>query len=107
MSFYDVFHKYFLHEVLVKNASPSPSYSGSLIADWEKYKGKTAKFCARCGQRLAPNDKVGGHVLKDPGLTFDYYVVPLCKDCNHSSITDPYYVSRFDLVRLLDLKHNK
>ena len=52
-------------------------------------------------------DKVGGHFLKVPGISIDYYVVPLCKVCNHPSIKEPYFVPVRDLARLIDIKRNK
>lgn len=95
-------------KVKVKNApTPSPDYSGSLIHDWEEYKGKTATRCARCGKQIADEDKVGGHVLKVPGLPIDYYVVPLCKDCNNANVIEPYEVDKESLVRLLDIERKK
>lgn len=107
-TFKDFFYKAVLNQEKVKNASPSPLYPGSLIGDWEAYKGRKAKRCARCGETFSSeDDKVGGHVLKDGGVSIDYYVVPLCKACNHPTIKDPYYVYKSELVRLLDLKRNK
>lgn len=107
MRFNHFFRKIVLREVYVKNASPSPSYSGSLINDWESYKNTQATHCARCRKKIIGGDKVGGHVLKVPGLALDYYVVPLCKGCNNPSVNEPYYVKNNTLVRLIDIKrHN-
>ena len=107
MSFQDFYHQVFWKEEKVKNAPNSPSYSGSLIKDWEIFKGRTAQKCARCGKALTEDDKVGGHVLKVPSNSIDYYVLPLCKDCNHPSVKQPYYVPTRDLVRLIDIKREK
>jgi len=91
---------------LVKNASPSPSYNGNLLVDWETYMKRTASNCARCGDRLQNDKKVGGHVLKEPhSLKFDYYVVPLCSKCNHTSVDDAYWVKKSEMARLIDIVH--
>lgn len=75
------------NRVKVRNVSPSPSYSGSAIGDWEAYKNKEATRCARCGKEFRnDDDKVGGHVYKIAGSSIDTYSVPLCKDCNHPSV---------------------
>ena len=106
MLFRDFFYRVVLSKERVKNASPSPFYSGSLIKDWERYQKRTANKCARCGCKLTENNKVGGHVLKVHGIPIDYYVVPLCEKCNHSSVTQPYYVFKSEIVRLIDIKRN-
>lgn len=90
--------------ILVKNVSPSPNYSGSLIRDWEAFKGKEAIKCACCGKTLTVDDKIGGHVIKTTGITIDYYVVPLCKACNNAKNTKPFSVNEEDLARLLDIR---
>ena len=86
MTFKQIYYRVFLRKEQVRNVPNSPSYQGSLIQDWESYKGRIALKCARCGKDLMQDDKVGGHVLKVPGISIDYYVVPLCKVCNHPSI---------------------
>lgn len=105
--FKNPFHSFGPKKVRVINASPSPKYSGSLIHDWEDNKGITATRCARCGKQLSEDDKDGGHVLKVPGLPFDYYVVPLCKKCNNANVKEPYEVDKELLVRLLSIKWKK
>ncbi len=107
MTFKQIYYRVFLRKEQVRNVPNSPSYQGSLIQDWESYKGRIALKCARCGKDLMQDDKVGGHVLKVPGISIDYYVVPLCKVCNHPSIKEPYFVPVRDLARLIDIKRNK
>ena len=96
------------NRIEVKNVSPSPSYEGSAIGEWEAYKHKKATQCARCGKVLNKDeDKVGGHVCMVGGLSIDMYIVPLCKDCNHPSVTESFEVSKSDMVRIQDIKRRK
>lgn len=91
--------------VEVKNVSPSPSYGGSAIADWESYKGIRATLCSRCAKPFDnEDDKVGGHVVKRYGSSIDQYIVPLCKQCNNRTIVDYYNVDESLMVRVKDLK---
>ena len=93
------------NRVKVRNVSPSPSYSGSAIDDWETYKKREATHCSKCGKAFSSDDdKVGGHVRKVGGLSIDTYIVPLCKDCNHPSVTEPFEVRKSDMVRVWVLK---
>lgn len=94
--------------VKVKNISPSPSYDGSAIADWENFKGHEATHCSRCGKPLQDNnDIVGGHVVMVPGSSIDQYIIPLCKKCNARTVTDTYEVDGSVLVRVLDINRTK
>lgn len=97
-----------LNRVQVRNASPSPPYSGSAISDWETNKKREATHCARCGKAFSSDDdKVGGHVYKVGGSSIDTYIVPLCKVCNNSYVTEPFEVSKSDMVKLVYLKRSQ
>lgn len=50
------------------------------------------------------DDKVGGRIRKVRSLSIDTYIVPLCKEYNNSSVTEPFEVSKSDLVMVLDLE---
>lgn len=96
------------NRVKVRNVSPSPSYSGSAIGDWEDYTGRKATHCARCGKVFSSDDdKVGGHVWKDGGSSIDTYIIPLCKACNNSFVIEPFEVSKSDMVKVLNLKRSQ
>lgn len=96
------------NRVKVRNVSPSPSYSGSTIGDWEAYKNRKATKCARCGKEFSKDDdKVGWHVCIAGGSSIDTYIVPHCKECNHPSVTEPFEVSKSDMVRVLDIKRSR
>ncbi len=96
------------NRVKVRNVSPSPSYTGSAIEDWEEYTGRKATHCARCGMAFSnDDDKVGGHVWKVGGSSIDMYIVPLCKACNNSSVTESFEVRKSDMVKVLNLKRSQ
>lgn len=64
MTFKQIYYRVFLRKEQVKNVPNSPSYQGSLIQDWESYKGRIALKCARCGKDLMQDDKVGAMFLR-------------------------------------------
>lgn len=97
-----------VNRVQVRNVSHYPSYSGSAIGDWEDYTRRKATQCARCGMAFSnDDDKVGGHVWKVGGSSIDMYIVPLCKACNNSSVTEPFEVRKSDMVKLVYLKRSQ
>ena len=54
--------------------------SGSWLAHWEKFSGQNAYMCF--GKGCINRPSVGGHVQKDSTTDKNWYIVPLCDDCN-------------------------
>jgi hypothetical protein len=60
--------------------------SGSWLAYWEKFSGQTAYGCFVSGCKNKRS--VGGHVQKDSPSDKNWYVVPLCDECNKKTGED-------------------
>lgn len=80
--------------ILVKNLNDTsgrvPAGFNSWIAYWEAKTGLKANVCnnVNCS---AKNDLVGAHVIKVNSIDKNWYIVPLCKECNKKS--DNFWVS--------------
>ncbi len=93
--------------VKVKNVEghfDNPSGYSSWIDYWEEHMKQTANNCERKGCKKA-EDIVGAHVYKQ-GNRKDIYLIPLCKSCNHYTVTDEFDVpeNKLLLVPKKDLK---
>lgn len=96
----------------VKNAHNTLG-DGSMIAQWEDYTGKKCPtYCSNtdCNNKLDDRNKCGAHVFKcdkNGCVTENYkrYIVPLCKECNHTTNKDAMRIKSEDLlVPLSDLE---
>jgi hypothetical protein len=70
----------------VKNlnkAGRDKSSSGSWLRHWEKHSGQNAWMCYVQGCIGRPS--AGGRVQKDSLVDRNWYVIPLCADCNDKS----------------------
>lgn len=85
--------------VKVKNVEghfDNPSGYSSWIDYWEKCKNQKANTCERNGCNKT-EDIVGGHVYMR-GNRKDIYLIPLCKSCNHHTVTDEFDVPKDKLL---------
>ena len=76
---------------------------GGWLEKWKNYKGITGDvMCVCCGKKIAVH---GGHVIKArPNATKEWYIVPLCVDCNEGKDnTGVFSVDDSDAVRVTDL----
>ncbi|AWH87074.1 hypothetical protein [Limnobaculum parvum] len=86
--------------ILVKNKNNTtgktlPTGYTSWLDFWEKSKRKKALVCERM---LCKNTaEVGGHVIKS-GEGNKEYILPLCKDCNHTSNIEEFKAWESDLI---------
>lgn len=64
---------------------------------WELNKGRKFSICSNiaCSKKA----EVGGHVIKADSSDRSWYIVPLCKECNHTSNNEIMEVRLDDLVR--------
>jgi hypothetical protein len=60
--------------------------SGSWLTFWEKHTGQNAWMCYAQGCIGRPS--AGGRVQKDSPIDRNWYVIPLCADCNDHSGQD-------------------
>ena len=70
-------------DMRVKNlngATQKKCSSSSWLAHWEKFSGQNAYMCFVKG--CTNKRSVGGHVQKDSLTDKNWYVIPLCDDCN-------------------------
>jgi hypothetical protein len=58
----------------------------SWLARWEKFSGQNAFMCFAEGCINRPS--AGGRVLRDSLTDRNWYVIPLCKECNEKSGKD-------------------
>jgi hypothetical protein len=69
--------------VIVKNlngVTTNKCTSETWLDHWEKLSGQKAYMCFAKGCINTPS--VGGHVQKDSPTDKDWYVIPLCGECN-------------------------
>ena len=91
--------------VWVKNMhSGNQKVSGGALNAWKKaksYDESAVVSCARCKINDAEH---GGHVVKaDPNASKEWYIVPLCVECNEKKDETPFEVDADDLVRVVDV----
>ncbi len=66
----------------LKNTSDNKT-SQAWIDYWKKHTGKSIGICTRLG--CIKDAEVGAHVIKVNSSDKDWYIVPLCKECNKKS----------------------
>ena len=82
--------------IKVKNVNGSsrfarPTGYDSWLDYWEKNSGKTAWRCSATDCHMIGRwNLVGAHVQKVYGTDKNWYIVPICVDCNNR--TDEFYV---------------
>lgn len=67
----------------VKNligTSPRNCNCGSWLQHWKNFSDQTATICRALG--CSRKDIVGAHVQKDVPYDKNWYIVPLCNQCN-------------------------
>jgi hypothetical protein len=76
-------------ELRVRNLNGSPqtnSNAGSWLTYWEKFSGQTAYGCFVSGCKNKRS--VGARVQKDSASDKNWYIVPLCEECNQKTGQD-------------------
>lgn len=87
-----------------KISSKAPTPFSSWLNYWESYAGFILKSdtlyqCPACGNKVSKDDFEGCHVRKASiidSLDQNWYLVPLCKACNHR--TDVFDIGDIKLV---------
>lgn len=67
-----------------------PAGYSSWIDFWEKKSGKKAGECGRRGCHKKATD--GAHVQKADSDNRNWYIVPLCHECNMKPSSEEFYV---------------
>ncbi|MFC1756635.1 hypothetical protein ACFLZC_00535 [Patescibacteria group bacterium] len=67
--------------VNINNTSDNTCSCGSWLEHWKDFSNQSLPSC--CPEKSCPNKPdVGAHVQKDSVNDNNWYIVPLCKDCN-------------------------
>ena len=85
------------------NGASQSKYSGAtLLAHWERFSRQHAYGCFVIGCKNKYS--VGGHVQKDSLTDKNWYVVPLCEECNSKMGRD---LDIWDMARLVPANEGK
>jgi len=85
------------------NGGKKNAYSGAtLLAHWERYSRQVAHECFVIGCKHRAS--IGGHVQKDSPTDKNWYVVPLCEECNAKTGHD---LDIWDMARLVPANEKK
>jgi len=83
----------------VKNLNSTSGLSckcSSWLQHWSKFTNKNRNTCSN--KFCVSDDIVGAHVQKDGLLDNNWYIVPLCKKCNHPDNTSVMNIDDVELV---------
>jgi hypothetical protein len=85
------------------NGENQSKYSGAtLLAHWERFSRQVAYRCFVIGCKN--KSSTGGHVQKDSPTDRNWFVVPLCEECNSKAGQD---VDIWDMAKLVPANERK